>query len=53
MKIFYAKQHLTIHIKSAHDKVKEVECETCGKVFVEKYNLKRHIRKKHGHYPNK
>ena len=40
------KDHLEKHVRSQHEKVKEI-CEVCGKGFSEKSYLNKHIRKFH------
>ena len=40
------KDHLQQHVKSVHEKVKEI-CDKCGKKFSDKSNLNKHMKKKH------
>ena len=40
------KVHLEQHVRSQHDKVKEI-CEICDKEFSDKSNLNKHVRKFH------
>merc|ERR1712179_574620 len=42
------KGHLSRHVMSVHNKIKEFECETCGQSFGRKDNLERHLKNKHG-----
>ena len=46
-KAYGAKNGLERHVKTVHEKFKDLKCETCDEVFVDESTLKRHVRTVH------
>ena len=43
-KTFTRREHLAIHVKVLHDKIKDFSCNNCGNLFTDKYAMKKHER---------